>query len=205
MKRILISVLLIALGTTLLRAQSTTEQGKSPEAVVEAFWRMEINGGRLTQEGWYNNAAKFFFAQPTQPPEYKNVSVVSDDFKVGNLEAGKSSAEVYGACKEFGQIDTNLRFVQRIEPVPCGISVVAGKWFKYYLILTTKHWEVGPDGAALEQATVPAAWRIRDFQTPVYLNANAAISYVTAMRDKSSSPSIKKNADATLTTLRKLK
>jgi len=204
MKRILMSALLIALGTTLLPAQSTTEKGKSPEAVVEAFWRMEINGGRLTQEGWYN-AAQFFSAQPTQPPEYKNVSVVSDNYKVGNLEAGKSSAEVYVACKEFGQIDNNLRFVQRIEPVPPGISVVAGKWFKYDLILTTKHWEVGPDGEALETTTVPAAWRIQDFQMPVYLNANAAISYVTAMKDKSSSPSIKKNADATLATLRKFK
>jgi hypothetical protein len=204
MKRILISTLLIALGTTVLRARSTTEPGRSPEAVVEAFWRMEINGGRLTQEGWYN-AAKFFSAQPTQPPADKNISVVSDDFKVGNLKTGKSSAEVYVACKEFGQIDTNLRFVQRIEPVSPGIAVVAGKWFKYDLILTTKHWEVRPDGVALEQATVSPAWRIQNFQTPVYLNTNAALTYVTAMRDKSFNSNIKKNANATLAALRKLK
>jgi hypothetical protein len=203
MKSILISALLIVLCTVLLHAQSA-EQGKSPEAVVEAFWTLEINGGRLTQEGWYG-AAKFFAARPTQPPRDKNISVVSDDFKVGNLVAGTSTAEVYVACKQFGQIETNLRFVRDIEPVPPGTSVVAGKWFKYDLILTTKHWEVGPDGVAAEKATVPAAWRIQNFQTPVYLNANAAISYVTAIRDKSSNPNIKANADATLATLRKLK
>jgi hypothetical protein len=165
---------------------------------------MEINGGRLTQEGWYN-AAKFFSAQPTQPLQDKNVSVVSDDFKVGNLQTGKSSAEVYVACKEFGQIDTNLRFVPHIEAPPPGISVVAGKWFKYDLILTMKHWKVGPEGVALEQATASPAWRIRNFQTRVFLNASAAITYVTAMRGKSSDPIINKNADATVAALRKLK
>ena len=52
-----------------------------------------------------------------------------------------------------------------------------------------------------EQFTGPSRWRIEDAPAEQWISVSTAIRYVTQMRDATSDPSIKQNAEKTLATL----
>src|SRR5438270_13832882 len=56
-----------------------TPNEKSPKEVVEEFWKLETEGGRLTPEGWLN--ADIFFVRPEPLPRKKIIEVISAKYK----------------------------------------------------------------------------------------------------------------------------
>jgi hypothetical protein len=72
----------------------------------------------------------------------------------------------------------------------------------YYLIPTSKHWEFTPDGQTLREVSGPPEWRI-DYEGEEWLTKNNAIRYLTQVRDRTSDPTIKKNAEESIAVLKR--
>jgi hypothetical protein len=77
-------------------------------------------------------------------------------------------------------------------------------WFKYRLVNSDKHWEFGPGREGPRQIQSVQKWEFDGFQGNLYINVKTAIKYVNEMRDKSSDPVVRQNADKTVGSLRKL-
>ncbi len=97
----------------------------------------------------------------------------------------------------LGEIDSSLRFT---SAVPGGIKVREG----YKLVLNNKYSLPGAAGAAAKEVIGPNRWKIEDSPSEEWTTVNAAIRYVTEMRDKATDPAIKKDAEETLTKLKSL-
>ncbi len=187
----------LALGATLVsaEAQAPTRPPKSPKDVVEDYFQFEVSGGRLTTEGWYKAAN--FFVRPIPPPQNKKIFVIDKDFSVWDrpMEIKGTTARVTVGIEPEGRLDSTLHLV------PSGLTPKAGIW--YDLVLTDKHWELGHNGQTRE-VTGPLEWRIKQCEPAIWITVDTAIRYVTEMRDKTTAPVIKKNADATLAKLKAL-
>ncbi|HEX4001588.1 MAG TPA: hypothetical protein VHX36_03015 [Candidatus Acidoferrales bacterium] len=171
----------ILLSSALTAVQSYA-QVKSPKDVVGEFWRMEINGGRLTPDGW--NRAAAFFLHPSPRPDNRSILVVSTNGRLDEMDKGTTRAEVYVGCSELGHLDSNLRFI----PSPRGPALLE-MVCKYDLVLTESRSE----------------WKIADGSPGLRVSVGTAVRYVADMRQRSSDPVVKKNADAAIAALRKLK
>ena len=84
-------------------------------------------------------------------------------------------------------------------------TLLAGPLIKFDLVLTGKHWELNQDGGVGKEVTGPPEWRIDCSERALWVDVDAAIHYVTQLRDKTIDPAIKKNADQTLAKLLKLR
>ena len=71
----------------------------------------------------------------------------------------------------------------------------------YKLLFDDKYVLPGRGNAPPDEITGPSRWRIEEVPTEQWISVNAAIRYVTQMRDATSDPVIKKNAEKTLDTL----
>ncbi len=198
MKRILIPILFLMGAGSGACAQSGTRETKSPKEVVEEFWKMETEGGRLTPDGWYK--AGVFFVRPGPPPQKKLITVASGKYKcsVDERWIKGNQAEISNECFELGQIDDALRY-----------TPPDSRYYKtavlHHLVLTEKHWEIGPDGTKEREMNGPRVWRIENPEPILWITLDAAVRYVKEAREKSTDPVLKKNAEQTLTKLRTLR
>lgn len=192
MERSVVFAVILSIAGIGTPAQGPEDRQKSPKKVVESFWKFETEGGRLTPEGW--SKASSFFVRPVSPPSKKKISVIYKDSTISDPIIKGSTAHITVEILPQGQIDSTLRFTPS-ESYKAGLV--------YNLLLTDKHWELGSDGTPKEM-TGPPEWRIEDTASTLWLSIDAAIHYVTDVRDKTTDPSIKKNADQTLTKLKKL-
>ncbi len=176
--------------------------------VVRQFVKFELQGGRLTATGW-RNAGNRFFVKPEPDSTKKEIRVVADNFyvRLSTLtETPTATVEAsFPVC--WGKIDSRLHFHFTGEGIPPGIEVLAGCWETYKLIYSFQRWNVGSDGKVtpFTGSTNLLRMKIDNFPQHLILDRNAAIRYVTEMRDKSNDPLVKKNADKTLAALSKLK
>ena len=175
----------------------STKEAKSAKEVVEEFWKLEIQGTRLTNEGW--RKADIFFLHPSAPPQKKTISIVSgkDPCSAGERWVKGNRAEIANGCFGLGRIDDQLRYTAS-DSAYDKIAVV------YHLVLTDKSWELEPDGITEKQVSGPATWRIENPEPILWLSVDTAVRYVTKMRDKTTDPIIKRNANETLSKLMKL-
>jgi hypothetical protein len=117
--RTLIGVLALGLFSadpTLISAQTPTLP-KSPREVLEAYRKMDEEGGRLTASGW-DKAAKFF-VKPSPAPRYHVLEVIGGE----RIEDGFPWPK--GATKRVridvlvdarGQIDSSGHFTSVLDP-----------------------------------------------------------------------------------------
>ena len=91
-------------------SQSGMKETKSPREVVEEFWKLETDGGRLTPKGWYK--AGIFFVRPSSPPQKKVITITSAKYKcsVDERWVKGNQAEISNECIELGQIDDALHY-----------------------------------------------------------------------------------------------
>jgi hypothetical protein len=174
-------------------AQNSTLSAKSAKTVLEEYWRTETNGGRLTSEGWHR--ANSFYVHPIPPPHNKVIVVIDNDSSVWDPWMKGNTATVIVGIESLGNIDSKLRWT------PPNTSAVK-EGVMYNLVLTDKHWDFESDGTTVKEVTGAPEWRIND--TPgavVYLNLDKAIAYVKKLRDQSTAPTIRKNANKTLAIL----
>lgn len=173
---------LLLLPSLSLALLQTSAQPRSPKSVIKEFWGMELGGERLTPDGW--NRAAVFFLHPAPRSANEPILVVSTGNRFDQVDKDSTHAEVYVGCSELGRLSPDLRFT----PSPGGpalIEIVC----KYNLALTAR----------------PPQWKIVNDPPGLRISVDTAIRFVTDRRNKSSDPNIKKNADTTLATLRKLR
>src|SRR5438270_9121017 len=84
--------ILVFVAAPFCNAQSSSHPTKSPKTVVEEFWKMDTEGGRLTDDGW--RAADSFFARPIEPPKERVICVIYGDFAVRDPTVKDGTAEV---------------------------------------------------------------------------------------------------------------
>jgi DUF1680 family protein len=76
--------------------------------------------------------------------------------------------------------------------------------FSLRLVYTNKHSEIGKNGETIREVTGPWEWKIEEPRIARWSTLDRAIEYVALMRDKTDDPIIKKNADKTIATLKRL-
>jgi len=192
-----ILAVVLALGATLVsaEAQAPTSPPRSPKEAVEEYFQFEVNGGRLTTEGWHK-AIKFFL-RPDSPPKNRRIVVIDRDFSVWDraIEVKGDTVRIAVGILPMWRIDSALRLL------PSGLTPKSG--ILYDLVLTDKHWELGSNGQETEVSGRPE-WRIKQEDPVIWITVDTALRYVAEMRDKTKDPVIKKNADATLAKLKAL-
>jgi hypothetical protein len=148
----------------------------SPKNVVEQFVKMDVEGARLTSEGWHE--ADALFVKPSEPSQPKDLVVIAWRYAISDGPAKENTADFYMGYAEVGRVSTSsLHFA------PTNSRDVMWSFDKYTVVSTD----------------MPLEWRIDGVQpVEMHLSAEAAIRYVTEMRARTSDPAIQKNADQAL-------
>jgi hypothetical protein len=191
---------------------------KSPKEVLQAYRRMDTAGERLTASGWYR--ASRFFVKPGRPPK-RYVLAVTDGERVTDpdpwFKGGKNRVQILVVCSQVGQIDSWGHFTSVVlpnlidpsghlarQPVTPEMYGPAPVFRIYDLVLTDAHWEFTPERENLREVKGPPEWRIETFEFEPCVTIEVAIRYLTRVRDESSSEIIKRNANKSIATLRRL-
>ena len=190
---VLIALVFVS-GTVANQTPQAREQ--SPRDVAEQYQRMIADGSLLTSEGW--SKANEIFLHPSPPPRDKVVMVTSKRGQLDERWIKNNQAEVdEWGIYNLGRIDSKLRY----EPSPKTKS----DWtvYVYHLVLTDKHGDHGAEGQPAMEVAGPREWKLDGSQSVRWATVDAAIRYVTTMRDKSTDAIVKKNAERTLSTLKR--
>jgi hypothetical protein len=154
-------------------------------AVFERFWKLDAAGGQLTAAGWKQIAE--LFVNPGTPR--RDRIIVSDGGgPLGPaLEAGK-----VGVGREYimyGQIDLpQLRF-RLGDSLPGGVKLR----------------EMSIDMVKVSGSDGVDHWRIEGPVPGPVVSVDAAIQYVTAALASTKDPTIKRNAERTLASLKRFR
>jgi hypothetical protein len=192
-------VLLIAFGTISARAQVPPQGSEmSPRDVVNQLWSMATEGELLTADGWQR--ASRLYTSPTKWPGTSVVRVVSNHWGFERQRSidGKTVEVAVRYGGEAGRIDSALRYTPSSDRA-------VGMMFRLVFV-TTYLTTYGSDGKTVTQRSpLGDEWR---FERPPpglpWTTVNTAIRYVLEMRNKTSDPAVKRNADKTLVELMKL-
>jgi hypothetical protein len=99
----------------------------------------------------------------------------------------------------YGTIDSALRYWPPKQDFP-----VARTSFTFHLVYINKHRDIGTNGETLRELTGPWESKIEEPQMARWTTINRAIKYVALMRDKTDDSVIKRNADRTIATLKRI-
>jgi hypothetical protein len=156
---------------------------KTPTRVVEEFCRLDADGRQLTPDGWRTISS--LFVEPGTPHHGK-VTIVKDCAVSDARIADGDKADVYAEYLALAILNPETAALEQGSLPPGGVSVRND----FHLILT--------------DANSPhAAWRITGPVPEPHMTVDAAIRYVTALRDKTTDPRIRKNAERALVGLKK--
>lgn len=143
----------LILFPVLLHAESSSVREIPPRQVVEKVWSMDMAGGRITFQGWYD-AASFFAAQPASPQLNRDIMVVAGEFRVGEPKVNGDRATVAigcESCRELGHLDSNLALkLSPQQPPRRNPRAKPGTWYTYDLVFSDKGWEFGPENRRSE-------------------------------------------------------
>lgn len=220
----LFTAAVLTLGLPFVNPVPIAAQGpalsKPPNEVLEAFLKMDADGGRLTVEGWYR--ASPYFVKPGPAPQEHVMEVIEAERVTGSdpwFKGGPNRLALGVICKALGQVDSSGRFISVTFPMlnasaehdysgPVkGYPQIHGPHFpgrSYVLVLSDTHWEFGPERKDLLEVKGQPEWRIENFEWEPWVTTEAAIRYLTRLRDESSSEIIKRNAAQSIATLGRL-
>jgi hypothetical protein len=163
-----------------------------PKDVVDQFVKMDVEGERLTPEGW--RQADALFVKPSEPPHSKVLAVIARGYAVSRASEKTNSTEFYMGYEEVGRIDaTSLRFA------PSNTGTEVRSFVKYSVVSADVNGVTEAAQTTSHAGNTSPAWRIDGTQPPaMHLTAAAAIRYMTQMRSKATDPLVQKNADLTI-------
>ena len=173
-------------------------------AVAREFFGLETV---LAPDQW-GKLGKFFAETPKL--QLNSINIIDEVYVTAEPEEGRrnlDAIEVGVSTNSLGNLDSSmqLRYYPSERMMPGTPSACFGDDRFYYILLKTDvHWEIAMDGS-VKQLSGPYAWRIENPSFAPLLTLNTAIRYVTVSRDKTSDPTIRKNADRTLSILRRYK
>jgi len=180
-----------------VHAQEALTQPRSPNEVLEQFCRMDAEGKQLSPEGETEVTGLLDFQKPwAQHPEI----IVVKDYVVRGPDRQKDTTRFVVDYQVWGRLGSSLRF-ERLEGLVVNHPIRVREYIP--LFRTDKHIEVGNDGR-WQQVKGVLEWRIGTVPSAPHVSVDTAIRYVTELRDKSSDPIIKTNADRAVDDLRTL-
>jgi hypothetical protein len=208
MKRIAsvgIALMMLVAAVSAQDAKPTAEtrkgpiEGKSRTEVVDHVWRLAIQGELLTPDGW--RQACEVFTSPTPFSGNKAILVMSNDWGPSYEDKLKGDGtDVELGYTAMGTVDSALRYAppQRTEFIKTG--------FLYHLVAVPAYSIMyGPDGKVVEKKPIGSRfWQIQGSPGQPWTTVNTAIRYVLEMRDKTTDPAVRNNADQTLAKLMRL-
>lgn len=198
MKRLLI--LLIALSAMSAHAQSPKGSGLSASEIVERLWKQATEGELLTSDG--RSQASRLFVQPLTFPNDSTFRVISNDWGIGRTSMSSNNAEVVVEYWNAGTVDASLHYAPPEKTEFYKNAEV------FHLVFAPTHWTMfKSDGKSIigkEERLGPSEWQIKDKPEMPWTTVNTAIRWVVERREKTTDPTIRKNADETLTQLLKL-
>ena len=173
-----------------------------PRQQVIEFLLWDFSGVLLrdtTEDRVFNHSAasQFFLRYDDAPPKEPVIWVILPDYSVDDVSIEGNGAEIYFGFEPFGNVDGALQWHPPDPRVMKHAEI-------FHLSLSDKRWETGADGTTVMRPVSPAQWLITD-PAPLYLNVEAAIRYVASRRERTADLALRKNADATLATLKKLR
>lgn len=190
-----LTILIACFGSSVVADRTNPE---NPRSFVERFMREETEGARLTDDGY--RQASTYFVHPSPFSKNPTVFVIGNEFLVWdpmkNTEGNRARINVEIDPK--GHIDGQLRFT------PAGKNFLKSFILFNLLYVPESANDAQPSDNPAEKVPRSGHWLIADPNDTVVLTAKTATRYVTEMRDKSTDPIVKKNADATLAQLAKL-
>jgi hypothetical protein len=207
MYRWIILAAVLGLSAIVSGAQTPGEPQQSAQETAEHFFKMETQGRWLGPE--HSDELQNFYryvggswASPAPILVLKAYHVGSARKRVGYQGVVDYQVEV--DYSEWGQIDSVLNFTA--AQAPSGKTAAAGQPVEQpiYVTFNLSDGVVKSDSSGHE--TVEKArlrWRTDQFLPPA-VNVDAALQWVTQMRDKASDPLIKYNADRTIAILKSL-
>jgi hypothetical protein len=190
----------------------SSEKEWGPDKVVEHVWNLATQGDLLTPEGW-DKAARAFFVYPSPvpgdkvrliSPEGRAIAITSNEWGIVDCKIEGNTAKVVVEYYDDGKIDSSLQYTPGKEPPPMGKSSMV---FTLILAPTHKVTMYKPIGNGFAYGNVitgSPAWQIESPQGPRWATVNTAIRYVLEMRNQTNSPTIRKNAESTLSQLLRL-
>lgn len=192
---LIVTTLFLGLTTA---AQTPHSHGKQTEQVVVQYENFVANGAFLTPEGW--KMAGRLFEQSNAFPGDGVISLMATGGSLGENWVEGNKAEVETKWIDYlGTIDSALRFKPPRQDVPVIMTS-----FLFHLVYTNKHREIGTNGEIIRETTGPWEWKIEDPQIVRWTTVERAVEYVSLMRDKTDSALVKKNADRTIATLKRM-
>lgn len=192
------------LAATPIIAQMPVSNGKPTEEIVIQYEKFVEEGAFLTTNGW--KRAGHLFEQVSAFPPNGKIYLMDTGGAVGERWRRGNEAEVETKWTDyFGSIDSSLRYKapQKIYDVAGKIVQPAMTVYRFRLVYTDASREIAQDGR-MREIRGPWGWKIEDRMTR-WTTVNKAIDYVAMMRQRSKDPAIRRNADKTLTALRRLK
>ena len=172
------------------RFEQTTEPRQLPSTVLARFVALQTEGKGLTAEG-----QKELDALLVQPAEWRTDKIhITRDFVVSNAVLMGANGNLYVEYIALGDLDSSLRFT---NGVPGGVKVREG----YTLALSNKYSLPGAKGKPAQELIGPNRWLVADSPPEQWITVNTAIRYATEMRDQTTDPAIKQNADQTIAKL----
>lgn len=174
---------------------SASASAISQKEVVERFVKMDVDGARLTPQGW--RTADTLFTKPSEPLQAKVLVVIVRSYAVSTATGSTNTTEFYMGYEEVGRITaSSLHFA------PTNNRSMK-EFGKYTVVLTKVQRTQGNSNETIQEENMPTEWRIDGAQpTAMHLTAEAAIQYVTQMRDKTTDLAIRRNATQTLAKLK---
>jgi hypothetical protein len=187
MRKPLLMIAIVALFA-LAAATSTT----SPRDVVDQFVKMDLDGARLTPEGWHT--ADALFVKHSEPYRPDMLIVVGRSYAVSEGRPTNTN-EFYFGYEEVARISAAaLRFY----PTHSGVET---RSFDKYVVVPSAT-DASDKNVEAPSKVVRPEWRIDGAQPKtIHLTAKAAIQYLTQMRAKTSDPATQSNASRAISNL----
>ena len=202
MNRLHAITLFLFMGLTTAQAQTPQTHGKPTEDVVIRYENLVAKGAFLTPEGW--KLASKLYDYSGAFPARAEIFLMSVGGSLGENWSKDNRAEVETMWTDYyGSVDSALRYRPPKRPPPFNVPV-AMTAFVFRLVFTNEHKEIDANGESIREITGPWEWKIEQPRIARWATLDRAIEYVALMRDKTDDPIIKKNANKTITILKRL-
>jgi hypothetical protein len=163
---------------------------QSPLVVLSQFVALETDGRGLTPDG-----LEQFQSLVVQPPSWRRDRIhVARSYVVKGGAPSENRADLYVEYSAIGELDSSLGFT--------GVgSDQATVREEYTLVFDNKYTLAAYGRAPARELLGPNRWRIQTVPPEQWITVNAAIRYVTQMREAATDPVARDNAEKTIATL----
>ena len=183
------------LGAVTLDAQAPRPQLKPTEQVVKQYLKLVGDGALLTPEGW-QKAQKLFTESDQYPNKGPVFLLTLGNFGEMWVEGNKALVETKWT-DYMGKVDSALRYYPPEGPH------VTMTGFRFPLLFTNEHREVGANGMTTREVTGAWEWKIEGPHQK-WATVEKTIIWLNEKSDQTSDLVIKKNAEKTIAILKHL-